>query len=49
MRSALRQLVFAERELQSRSGAQRAADQRPEGVRTVVTTPSTNEQARNGN
>jgi hypothetical protein len=48
MRSALRQLVLAERELQSRAAARRAPEELPEGVQTLVTTPPANEQARNG-
>jgi hypothetical protein len=49
MRSALRQLVLAERELQSRAAARRAPEERSEGVQTFMTTPPVNDQARNGN
>ena len=49
MRSALRQLVLAERELQSRAAARRAREERPEGVQTLVTTPPANDQPRDGN
>jgi hypothetical protein len=48
MRSALRQLVLAERELQSRAAARRAAEDRPEAVQTIVAIPVATEPARNG-
>jgi len=49
MRSALRQLVLAERELRSRSAAPRGPEERREEIQTFVTTPPANDQARNGN
>jgi hypothetical protein len=45
MRSALRQLVLAEREVQARS-ARRAAEERAEGIETIVPIPTATDQAR---
>jgi hypothetical protein len=47
MRSALRQLVLAERELQSRSRARKPPEEQPVGARTIVTIPAATEHARN--
>jgi hypothetical protein len=41
MRSALRQLVMAEREMRSKSGMRTNVDERPEGIAEVVPGPGT--------
>jgi hypothetical protein len=48
MRSALRQLVLAERELKFRAAARRAPEELPEQVPTIVSIPAAAEHGRNG-